>query len=63
MLVRIGITQLAARLSFYKFVRTVAVKRFLKLLVLNKLFGILLLSGIKSRFHLAYLRLSSYQRI
>lgn len=47
MLVGVSVTKLAARLLFDKFVRTVAVKRFLKLFVLNKLFGIFLLAGIK----------------
>lgn len=63
MFVGISIAKLAPRLSFYKFVRTVAVKRFLKLFVLNKLFGILLLTGIKSRFHFAYFGLCRYQGI
>ncbi len=63
MLISISITKLAARLPFDKFIRTIAVKRFLKLFVLNKLFGILLLTGIKSGFHFAYFRLSRYQRI
>ena len=61
MFIGIGIAKLASCLPFYKFVRTIAVKRFLKLFVLNKLFRILLLTGIKSRFHFAYFGLGCYQ--